>query len=44
MNAPFIGFLHLVSVAIIGGYAVYLAVFPYWPEIVTWTEDIIRTT
>ena len=44
MNAPFIGFLHLVSVAIIGGYAVYLAVSPYWSEIFTWTEDIIRTT
>ena len=42
LNAPFVAFLHLVSVVAIGGYAVYLAVEPYWPEIQDWVQEVTK--
>jgi len=43
INAPFLGFVHLLSVAAIGLYAVYLAVNPYSPELIDWITGILQT-
>jgi hypothetical protein len=42
LNAPFTAFLHLLSVVAIGGYAIYLAVNPYWPELQDWVQEVIK--
>ena len=38
VNAKFVGFLHLSAVSALSGLATYLAVNPYWSEILDWTQ------
>jgi hypothetical protein len=42
-NPRFIGTVHLVSVTAIGAYASYLAVNPYWEEILNWIKKVTKT-
>lgn len=43
-NAKVVGFLHLISVLLISGYASYLAVNPYWKGITDWISQFISTS
>jgi hypothetical protein len=43
MNAKFTGFVHLMVVTGLSGYATYLAINPYWTESVGWLSDALKT-
>lgn len=40
MNPSFVGFVHFLSVVALSSYASYLAVNPYWSEIVDWVASV----
>ena len=43
MNAKFTGFVHLMMVTALSGYASYLAVNPYWNEMTKWLSEALKT-
>lgn len=43
LNPKLVGFIHFVAVSALSGLATYLAIGPYWSELVDWVKDVVQT-